>query len=637
MNEAERLELAERLRYDTPFWAGGVSEGRPPGPNDWHGAAKVVSKARQIVPLVAHPWQLEYDAALEAQRAQGLPMRAIILKARQLGFSTWTAAKFLQRCTQIPYTSAVVVAQDVRTANHILKMAKLMYAHLPEEHELGLGFSIKPSIIGQSESENGRAHIQFGERSRRLREQGRTWSSMFEIDTANTPDAGRGTTKNLVHLSEVAQWQKTEKMEGLLNAVPYLEETIVVLESTARGLNHFHKRWVAAEQGAQDPLTGETYTPIFVPWWRDDRAAMPFSTPDQRERFVESIGDTRRYGETVEAEPALVELYGTTPEQLAWRRMQIRTQHKGHVALFGQENPASPEEAFISSGRPFFSQILVSKAIKAAEAAPEPVEGTLRASGFRERRTRAGTIKVPTGALWVPASEARPDEPRLQVWEHPHTAESLADIPRDIPRPPVGAYVVGVDVAEGAADTFEEGDFHAIQVFDHRTRMQVAQHESRMDRHLMPLWVLLVALYYNEAWLAVEVNSVGVAVQDPIAKDYRYSRNYRRRRANTLGKDTGRLVGWKTSPETKPIAEDAMGTALEGDTRGGLRSMRAVRQFTTYVQDEKGRRGAMPGEHDDLLMAAMIAQAVMEEYRPPREKGSRSVRGRTVNDEITGY
>jgi hypothetical protein len=168
MNEAERLALQERLRFDTPFWAGGVTNGMPPRPNDWHGACKVVSKQKKLVPLIAHPWQLEYDAKLEAQRAASKPMRAIILKARQLGFSTWTAAKFFQRVTQMPYQTAVVVAQDVRTANAILKMARTMYYQLPHEHELGLGFSIRPDIVGKSESANGRAHMVFGERSRSL-------------------------------------------------------------------------------------------------------------------------------------------------------------------------------------------------------------------------------------------------------------------------------------------------------------------------------------------------------------------------------------------------------------------------------------------------------------------------------------
>src|SRR4029078_9244401 len=104
----------------------------------------------------------------------------------------------------------------------------------------------------------------------------------------------------------------------------------------------------------------------------------------------------------------------------------------------------------------------------------------------------------------------------------PVTAESQLQIPV-AERKPVGAYVVSVDVAEGEADTFtQETDFHAVTVWDHRSRMQVAQYASRFDRHLLPLWLLLISLYYNEARLAVEVNSVGMAVNDPLKNDYKY-------------------------------------------------------------------------------------------------------------------
>ena len=45
----------------------------------------------------------------------------------------------------------------------------------------------------------------------------------------------------------------------------------------------------------------------------------------------------------------------------------IRTQSNDSIEQFEQENPASPEEAFIGSGNPVFSGILVSRAIKAAD------------------------------------------------------------------------------------------------------------------------------------------------------------------------------------------------------------------------------------------------------------------------------
>ena len=79
-----------------------------------------------------------------------------------------------------------------------------------------------------------------------------------------------------------------------------------------------------------------------------------------------------------------------------------------------------------------------------------------------------------------------------------------------------------------------------------------------------------------------------------------------------------------------------MGAALEGDTRGGLRSVKAARQLTVYVKDEKGRRGAMPGEHDDLLMAVMGCHQVMEEYRVPKEPGKKKRRYQPLDD-VSGY
>jgi hypothetical protein len=58
------------------------------------------------VPLIGTTGSSSSIEKLEEQRAAGLPMRAIILKARQLGFSTWTEAKIAQRVTQLPYQNA---------------------------------------------------------------------------------------------------------------------------------------------------------------------------------------------------------------------------------------------------------------------------------------------------------------------------------------------------------------------------------------------------------------------------------------------------------------------------------------------------------------------------------------------------
>ena len=647
--EERRSRAEDRLRYDTPFWAGGVyrdpSSGswRKPGPDEFQGCAKILDKRKRLVPAIARPWQLELDEILEHQRARGMPMRVIILKARKLGFSTWIALKFLQRVTQLPYQAAVVVAQDVDTAGVILEMARLAYQNLPLSSEIG--FPVKPGIAGEGGSKNGRQHLIFGDASRTARREGRSPTSIFEIDTAGSPTSGRGTTPNLLHLSEVAFWeaeQAMRKMLAMLEALPYAEETICAIESTANGLNHFYRRWINAKEGSQDPDSGEVYAPLFVPWWRDPDCSRKFATPEGRERFVrEQLGNTTRYGETAEDEQMLVELYKCTPEQLLWRRMKIQEQPDKSVQTFNQENPHSEEVAFIGSGRTVIPGLLVTRSINnIKEKVPDPVLGTLRARDFIERRTRSGLKFVPREAAWYAAADALPDEHQLRVWEHPRHAEEAPERidgreASDFERRQ-GAYVVAVDVAAGEEDTLSKGDFHAITVWDHHTRLQVAAHHSRMDIHEVPLWALLIALYYNEARLAVEVNGVGLSVVSPLQKDYRYRHMYRRRRIDTRSEERVDKAGWETSKDMKPAMEANFIGLLDSDLRGGLRDMPTARQMTTYVSDEKGRHGAQPGEYDDLLMSAMIGQMVMSMMPPPKIGGQRPKRF-NPKDAVTGW
>lgn len=655
----EQAALQQRLRFDTPFWAGGVTkdaDGRwvYPAPNArFKGVAKILDKRKIVVPAIAKPWQLELDEILEEQRARKVPMRVIILKARKLGFSTWIALKFLQRVTQLPDQAAVVVAQDTDTAGTILDIGRRAYAHLPTELELPIGFSLKPHLIHVGEAKNGRKHMIFGEKSKQFRYSGATGDSVFEIDTAGSPSAGRGTTPNLLHLSEIAFWesaQATEKMLAMLEALPHEEETICAMESTANGLNHFYKRWISAREGAADPdLSGEVYAPLFVPWWRDDTCSIQFATAEGRERFESSIGNTRELGEVAEDEPMLVELYAVTPEQLLWRRMKIQEQPDRSVQTFNQENPHSDEVAFIGSGHTVFSGILIARAIKQTEAAPEPVAGTLRSTQYEERRTRSGTKRIPLDAIWTPKELAKHDEHTLEVWEPPrHKADAPAFVTDEngVERPTTeverrdGAYVLFCDVAGGEASTLTEGDYHAVKVFDHHTRQEVAMHNSRMELQELPFWLLQIALYYNEARLAVEVNNMGIYVVETLHKEYRYRRMYRREAVGVVEDLESNRAGWETNKATKPAMEGTFMEVLGSDICGGLRDPQTARQMQTYVVVQKTasstpKHEAQPGEYDDRLMAAMGAQQIMSMRRAPRI-GPRREKGAPV-DPVSGY
>jgi hypothetical protein len=70
----------------------------------------------------------------------------------------------MQRLTQLPYQYALSVAHLRASASQLMDMARLMYDHLPTEEELGLGFSIKPQIIGEGQTRQGTRWMSLGDR-----------------------------------------------------------------------------------------------------------------------------------------------------------------------------------------------------------------------------------------------------------------------------------------------------------------------------------------------------------------------------------------------------------------------------------------------------------------------------------------
>ena len=635
--------LRSRLAYDTPFFA--------------RHCLWIVNKERKLQRLDPLPWQARtpetpahmtpLDEALERQRTNGRPMRVIVLKARKLGTSTWIQAKAMQRVTQLPYQSALTVCHRADATVDLADMAGLMYDRLPTDHMLaemvyGEGttntapFTVRPALLAQGTSRNGIRFMELGSKHRK------SDKSVYRTMTAGAKGGGRAATPSIVHASEYAHYEDPDYGVGLFNALPLEPETIGVIESTANGFNHFFKLWDLATRRAEDPDTGAVWEPVFYGWQDNPRNSLPFISTHARARFEATVGDEDGGGD--DEEVLLAEAYGATLEQLNWRRAIINgPEGGGSVEWFHQEHPTTPEQAFVGSGRPVFPGILVARAIREATEQPAPVEGVLRGLEWAERKTRAGTVDVPGLALWVPGdqiTEADQDRwggsHRLRVWQHPMNERTLSGLAPDQRRPD-GQYVVFVDVAQGAGGT-DEGDYSAIQVLDHVTRRQVCSYRSRVPIHDLPLLVYLVALYYNEAWLAVEVTGLGIGVLDALAKDYRYRMLYRRHRAGDDERADARerLLGWNTDLRTKPLMEQTFGQALREGTHG-LRCVQTAREANTYVIDPKNpaKHGAQAGAHDDLLMAYMGAHRVAAEYRP-RDPKKRRERWHPADD-VSGY
>jgi hypothetical protein len=576
--DVAREKVRKRIREDTPYWA--------------EHFAKIIDKKRKMVPLVPSAGQLEFDRLVEAQRAEGKPMRVIALKARQVGISTWTQAKLVQRATLWENYSTMTVAQDRKTGPKLYRMAEIMYRNLPDDKEL----AVKPPI-GQHSSGS---KLHFGDRSTGVWEAGTAFpNSTYEVDTAKEGNAGRGATPQGVHCSELAFWDQMEtKLIALLNGVPDEPETFVCLESTANGHNEFKEWWDKAWSGESE------WTAFFWPWWKQEEYRLDFVSEAEKEDF--RIGE----GQYGQEEPDLVEQFDLSLEQLNWRRSKIASLG-GDLRNFHQEYPATPEQAFLSTGQRVFDPYRVSLMKREAEQQdppetspdnPGPVWGEFEvASTVREERER-GEVDVPNEALWVPRDGGAKVQP-WRLW-----------LPEDQFEAREGEFIIGVDVSGGMMESTDEPDYQAIQVVNHKTREQVAEYRSRVEPDILAEQVLLAALWFNNAWVAIErTGGWGLPVIRKLFREYQYPFLYRSKRFGSTNEKTEKKLGWDTTIRTKPDLIAGMQAHIREDDLGGVKSRLLASEFDTYMRAENGSTGAAPKCYDDLLMAYMIAQFVASE------------------------
>ena len=265
---------------------------------------KIRTKRSQIAPLVLNRAQRHLHERLEAQRARcGGKVRALVLKARQQGFSTYIEARFYWKTTHRRGTQAFILTHDQDATDNLFGMVKRFHDHCPER--------VRPST-GRGNSRE----LQFD-----------LLDSGYTVGAAGSQAVGRSKTLQLLHGSEAAFWKNAPAhFAGVMQAVPDLADTEIIIESTANGpQGEFFERWQRAEAGIGD------YQAIFTPWfWTEEyRRAVPAG-------FVLAPG---------EADYAA--LHGLDNGQMAWRRAKLH--ELKDPLLFMQEYPATAVEAFAAT------------------------------------------------------------------------------------------------------------------------------------------------------------------------------------------------------------------------------------------------------------------------------------------------
>jgi hypothetical protein len=323
--------------------------------------------SKGFVPFKFNEPQRIITEALNKQLEETGRVRAIILKARQQGISTYGAARVFWKTYFIPYSRSVVMAHDSATSDALFNMSRNIIDNMPTH--------MKPTLQKSNAKE-----ILFEDNK-----------SGYRLYTAGSPEAGRGTTPTVAHLSEVGFWTHDEKiLAGLFQGISEADGTEVILESTANGASgEFHRLFQGAMNGEND------YVAIFIPW---------FVTEEYRRAAPEDF-------ETTLEEDELIEKYDLDEDQLYWRRLKIS---EGGARKFQQEYPANAGEAFIVSGNTVFDQEKLTDLVaKEAEATREynPMSGD-----FSEMK-----------------------EGSLQLWEYPSFNDT---------------FIIAADVAQGVGKDY---------------------------------------------------------------------------------------------------------------------------------------------------------------------------------------
>jgi hypothetical protein len=492
------------------------------------------------------------------------PIRIIILKARKEGLSTLTQALMLIEALERGI-NAVVIAHDKETAQDIF--------------EIGERFFTKYDLKKPDLRLSNRKEIKF-----------KGVEGHIQVLTAGNVKAGTGLTTHFLHSSEAAKWPKgAETASALFQSVGRSSKTAHIIECTAYGFDLLFKpMWDNSQSGCKIhwgeeggfPFVREVeitdrehwngYVPLFIPWYEDPQYSREFETREEHSWFQESMSKEER---------DRMELYGLTLEQCHAYRWLLKSECRGDTETRYQEYPSSPEEAFIHSGRPRFKTSILNLM---------PVKDG-----------RVGSI-VPVSRM---SRELRFEDDSgadTELWSRPTTGHE---------------YVIGVDTAEGKIpEGSKKPDATVCQVLD-RTRggEQVCILRGQISEENLVEPLLLLAEFYNGAYVVIENNSTGKHVAIQMGKKYEKIRLYHNDDWNEEKRRYSREIGHRTTAGNRRLMIGKLANHLESHGLI-LYDQKTVHELNGFHTTAGGKAEAAQGYHDDHVMSLSLACIGLDSY-----------------------
>lgn len=569
-----------RFDHDFEFWAAMTVKIKP-------------KEGGKHIPFVLNGPQRKLLATLEAMRHEGVPIRVIILKARQWGGST--LVQIYMAWIQIRHKTnwnSLIAAHINQAATNIRSMYKTLAQYYPLDK-----IALSPF--------EGTQNIKI------IRKR----DNKITIGSMQTPESIRSDDIAMAHLSEVGLWIKTkgkkpeDLIQSILGTIPALPLSMVVMESTAKGVgNFFHQTWLDAKKKG-------TYRPVFVAWFEIQTYFMPFKDELEKAQLIATMDEYELYLWSI----------GATLEGIKWYRFK-KGEYRNNTVSIASEFPSDEIEAFQSSGARFFSVSTIQKARRYNR--PPLFVGDVFADALRGPESLKN-IKI------EPENQGR-----LSVWSMPETFTDVKYTNR---------YVVSVDIGGRS----KEADDSVIKVYDRFWLMEggilelAACWAGKIDFDHLAWKAVQICKLYDNAFMVPEINKMRensntddfdegdqfYTLIDEVLEFY--DNIFCRTTPEQVRQGLPKAWGFHTNRQTKPMILNTLNAAYRDDQVANY-DVRSMDQADSFEIKGNGSTGAVEGAHDDHVIADGIGVWAALKHMPPvvevKINAERSIKRRKLNE-----
>jgi len=540
------------------------------------------------VPLELYRFQVWLWGKILASLLAGKPIRVMVLKARQIGISTFFLGLIYWFITMNRYRGAFIVAQRIKESNQLFERLKTFYNSCPAQFRPDKKIFNRELIHFAADKDDSGLE------------------SKATVDSAENQDLGASFSIQYALLDEFARWERycpdvKTALTSISNAIGRKPGTGIFIVSTGQPGSYFQEMW-------EDP--DNNYEKLFIPFVAEETYRI---TLEMGAYFELHISEKQQFGNEPEAadimRALLLEWYPELDfehnpialehrifECLAWRRETIKSECGNDWRIFHQEFPLTAAQAFLKAGEAMFDQHkLASQDERIKKAAIVPITCGFDRDAYHENAPKD----------WWRSAFFEDALGHFTIYEDPILGAE---------------YVIGADPSEG----YEDSDCAAAEIMKVEFSDSGLQHLTEVgvwDEPIEPDYFadLLVAAgtIYNNALLIWEVNGPGKATTLRLIRSHYYSNLYWRKVFDDKVTDKrDKRWGWHSNIDTKERAL-LNHRALIRDNLIHFNHLGTIKQHRGYKRAVNRNDLLKSGSRNDniVVASALAGMGAKEIYR----------------------